>query len=120
MEKNITKFNIFILKMIKIYGMLIRGLEPLVILWLLAQTPHHGYGLILEFKKLTGKKLKPSVIYPFLHRLEREGFAFCKVSRKGGRKVKYYSLTNKGMRLFKRVRDKFNKSFREVILELVR
>ena len=81
--------------------------------------PRHGYELILEFKRLTGRKLKPSIVYPFLHKLERNGFASGKWVEKGRRRIRYYSLTTKGEDLLRRIRKLFNKPLREVLLDMV-
>jgi DNA-binding PadR family transcriptional regulator len=105
--------------MVNAYDAFLRSLEKPVILWLLSRKPRHGYELILEFKKLTGRKLKPSIVYPFLHKLEREGFAASKWIGKGRRKIKCYSLTNKGENLLKRARETFSKSLKEILTDLV-
>ncbi len=76
------------------------------ILLLLSEGPIHGYGLIKEFKKRTGKTLSAGTIYPFLQKLEEQGLV--KRSEKAvGKKPKIiYSLTAKGKKftdaLFKR------------------
>lgn len=105
--------------MVKVPDMLIHGLERPIILWLLSHRPRHGYELILEFKRLTGRKLKPSIVYPFLHKLERNGFASGKWVEKGRRRIRYYSLTTKGEDLLRRIRKLFNKPLREVLLDMV-
>jgi DNA-binding PadR family transcriptional regulator len=107
------------MKMVNAYDAFLRSLEKPVILWLLSQKPRHGYELILEFKKLTGRKLKPSIVYPFLHRLEREGFAVSKWIEKGKRKIKCYSLTSRGENLLKRAREIFSKPLREVLMDFI-
>ncbi|MDH5448173.1 MAG: PadR family transcriptional regulator [Candidatus Bathyarchaeota archaeon] len=75
----------------------------------------HGYGLIKEIKHLKGYKLKPSVGYTFLHRLEEEGLATSERVKDRKRKLRYYSLTVKGKNLLSKVRDFFDKPIREVI-----
>lgn len=64
--------------------------------------------------------MKSSTVYSFLHWLEKEGFAVSKCVEKGNRKTKYYSLTNKGKKLLRKVQDFFKKSIQEVIFDLVR
>ena len=105
--------------MVKVPDMFIHGLERPIILWLLSHRPRHGYELILEFKRLTGRKLKPSIVYPFLHKLERNGFASSEWVEKGRRRIRYYSLTKKGEDLLRRIRKLFNKPLREVLLDMV-
>jgi DNA-binding PadR family transcriptional regulator len=42
------------------------------ILLLLGEGPKHGYGLIKEFKRRTGKTLSAGTLYPFLQKLEQK------------------------------------------------
>lgn len=97
----------------------LRGLNRPIILWLLSVEPRTGYGLIKEFRKLTGRKLKPGIVYPFLHRLEKGEFVVSKWIQKGKRKIKYYSLTKKGEDLLGGIRDFFNMPVREFIRDLL-
>lgn len=105
--------------MVKIGDVFLRGLEKPIIIWLLSRKPRHGYELITEFKKLTGRKLKPSIVYPFLHRLEMEGFASSKWMVKGRRKVRHYSLTESGEELLQKVRGIFAKPVKEFFIEII-
>lgn len=105
--------------MVKIGDTFLRGLEKPIILWLLSRKPRHGYELIVEFKRLTGRRLKPSIVYPFLHRLEREGFASSQWLVKGKRKIKHYTLTKNGEELFKKVRETFAKPLKEFLIEII-
>jgi len=97
----------------------LRGLNRPIILWLLSVEPRSGYGLIKDFKRLTGQKLKPGIVYPFLHRLERGDFVVSNWIEKGKRKVKYYSLTKKGENLLDRIRDFFSMPIRELVIDLL-
>jgi len=106
--------------MVNVINAFIRGLEKPIILCLLSLKPKYGYELIKEFKSLTGRKLKPSIVYPFLQWLEREGFAVSRQIMKGKRKLKCYSLTEKGQELLKNLRDKLRASIGEVIKEFLR
>lgn len=103
----------------KISDGFLRGLEKPIILWLLFRKPRHGYEIIVEFKRLTGRKLKPSIVYPFLHKLEREGFASGHWVLKGKRKIRHYSLTKSGEELLQKVREIFAKLIREIFSDLV-
>ncbi|MGQ9538741.1 MAG: PadR family transcriptional regulator [Candidatus Bathycorpusculaceae bacterium] len=105
--------------MVKIGEMLLHGLEKPIIIWLLYRKPSHGYELITEFKKLTGRKLKSSVVYPFLHQLEMEGFASSQWMVKGRRKVRHYSLTKRGEELLRKVREIFAKPVKEFFIEII-
>jgi len=105
--------------MVKIGDSFLRRLEKPLILCLLLHKLRHGYELRTEFQRLTGKKLKPSIVYPFLHRLEREGFANSHWMIKGKRKIKHYTLTKSGEELFKRVKETFTKPVKEFFLEII-
>jgi len=82
----------------------LRSLERLLILWLLSHGPRHGYGILKELHKLTGLGVKPSLVYPFLYRLEEEGFTIGTWIRQGGRHIRLYQLTERGEALLERVR----------------
>jgi len=103
----------------KISNFFLRGLEKPIILWLLARKPRHGYELIVEFKKLTGRELKPSIVYPFLHKLERGGFASAEWIMKGKKRMRHYSLTKRGEDLLRKVKETFGKPFKEVLMDLI-
>jgi DNA-binding PadR family transcriptional regulator len=105
--------------MMKISDGFLRGLEKPIILWLLFHKPRHGYEIIVEFKRLTGRKLKPSIVYPFLHKLEMEGFASGKWVLKGKRRIRHYSLTKSGEELLQKVREIFTRPIKEIFLDLV-
>ena len=76
------------------------------IILLLSEGPIHGYGLIKEFKKRTGRTLSAGTIYPFLQKLEKQGLVK-RTEKMIGKKPKIiYALTRKGKKfteqLFKR------------------
>lgn len=70
-----------------------------MILSILIDDENYGYQIIQKVKELSGGKLEWSdgMLYPVLHRLEKEGFirSQWKMSD-GGRLRKYYKLTEKG------------------------
>ena len=105
--------------MVDVVDAFMRGLEKPLILWLISQGPRHGYGLIKEVKRLTGRKLKPSVLYPILYQLEGEGFLVSEWIRKGRRELKCYRLTKKGKTLLAKVRGLFSNPIRRVIVDLL-
>jgi len=104
--------------MVRVVKAFLQGLNRPIILWLLSRRPMHGYEIIKEFKRLTGRRLKPSIVYPFLHWLEREGFAISEWVTIGKRKVRCYSLTQKGRGLLRRVRRLLRKSINEILIPL--
>lgn len=97
----------------------IRGLSKPLILWLLYIRPMHGYDLMKEFRKLTGRKLKPAAVYPFLHSLERRGYLIGTWVTKGKRRIKSYTVTKKGEKLLGTVRIFFRLPFRKMIVDLL-
>jgi len=105
--------------MVKVVESFVQGLERPVILWLLSKKPMHGYGLIKELRRLTGRKLKPSMIYPFLHWLEKKGFAVSRWVEEDGRSIRYYFLTERGEILLNSLRDFFKRPLNEVITDLL-
>jgi len=70
-----------------------------MILSILVGGENYGYQIIQKVKELSGGKLEWSdgMLYPVLHRLEKDGFirSQWKMSS-GGRLRKYYLLTEKG------------------------
>ncbi len=105
--------------MVDVIDAFMRGLEKPLILWLISQGPRHGYELIKEVKRLTGQKLKPSVLYPLLYQLEREGFLVSELIRKGRRELKCYRLTEKGKTLLVKVHGLFSNPIRRIIVDLI-
>jgi len=105
--------------MVKVSNIFLRGLEKPIILWLLAHKPRHGYELIVEFKRLTGRKLKPSIVYPFLHKLERGGFASAEWIVKGKKRIRHYSLTKSGEDLLRKFKEIFSKPVKQVLMDLI-
>lgn len=105
--------------MMRISDGFLRGLEKPVILWLLSRRPMYGYEIMAEFRRLTGRRLKPSIVYPFLQRLEAEGFASAQWIVNGKRRIKSYSLTEKGEILLQKVRRIFTQPIKEFLIEFM-
>ena len=97
----------------------IRGFSKPLILWLICLKPMHGYHLIKEFKNITGKRLKPAVIYPFLHALEDKVYVVGTWMTRGKRRIKSYSVTQKGKNLLVSVKEHFKLPIREIILDIL-
>ncbi|MDT3682535.1 MAG: helix-turn-helix transcriptional regulator [Truepera sp.] len=72
--------------------------RPLV-LAVLARGENYGYALLREVERLSGGALtwQEGMLYPVLHRLEREGLieAAWRVAE-SGRRRKYYAITERG------------------------
>jgi PadR family transcriptional regulator PadR len=71
---------------------------PLV-LAILAEGESYGYAIIKRVSELSGGHLQwtDGMLYPVLHRLERNGFVAAKWgASESGRRRKYYRLTKEG------------------------
>ena|SRR5688500_2805042 len=71
---------------------------PLV-LAILAEGDSYGYAIIKRVAELSGGRLQwtDGMLYPVLHRLERQGYVAAKWSvSETGRRRKYYRITKEG------------------------
>jgi DNA-binding PadR family transcriptional regulator len=70
---------------------------PLV-LAILAEGESYGYAIIKRVAELSGGHLQwtDGMLYPVLHRLERQGYVVAKWASETGRKRKYYRITKEG------------------------
>jgi DNA-binding PadR family transcriptional regulator len=79
------------------------------ILTILYECPCHGYDIIGRFKKRLGKEVSPSLVYPFLQKLEQKGVVKHTLKPIGAKEKKVFELTVKGRRvcesLFRRFSD---------------
>ncbi len=98
----------------------VRGFSKPIILWLIFLKPMHGYDLMLEFKHVTGKGLKPGMVYPFLNSLEKKGYVAGTWIKNGKskRETKSYRLTAKGKRLLTSFNKHFSTPLKDILLEL--
>ncbi len=69
------------------------------ILTFLYEGPCHGYSILKKFKKLVGKEISPSLVYPFLQQLEQKKLLKSVLKLAGEKERKIYELTEKGERL---------------------
>ncbi len=76
------------------------------ILTILHEGPAHGYEIISKFKKVIGKDISPSLVYPFLKQLEQKRLVKYTLKPVGAKKRKVFELTAGGKefseQLFKR------------------
>lgn len=76
------------------------------ILTILHEGPVHGYEIISKFKKVIGKDVSPSLVYPFLKQLEQKKLVKYTLKPVGAKKKKVFELTEEGLefseQLFKR------------------
>lgn len=88
-------------------GPKISSLIKLSVLLLLAnEGKKHGYEIIKNIEKKTGKKISPGEIYPFLKNLKKYDLVVTKKS--GTREKKVYSLTKSGKIFVKEILNKFD------------
>ncbi|TWG96303.1 PadR family transcriptional regulator PadR [Mesorhizobium sp. J18] len=76
----------------------LNGVPELLVLRLLRGREMYGYELVQAIREATGEAiiLGEGVVYPVLHRLEREGALASRRQAANGRSRIYYSLTSKG------------------------
>ena len=72
---------------------------------LLSTRAMHGYELMKEIGKKTGRKVSAGQIYPFLDLLKRKGFL--KFEKKGARDRQAYSLSSSGKKLVRKMLFRF-------------
>jgi len=77
------------------------------ILMILYEGPCHGYSILNAFKKRLRKNVSPSLVYPFLQRLEEKGLVKHTVKPIGEKKRKIYELTDGGRDLCRRLFKRF-------------
>jgi DNA-binding PadR family transcriptional regulator len=95
----------------------IRGVDKALVLWLLDQGPRSGYNLIVELQRLTGERIGPTLMYTFLSDLESNGYLTGRLI-KNGRKIKEYWLTNKGRGLLEKIRELFQTSLSDMLMDV--
>jgi DNA-binding PadR family transcriptional regulator len=98
----------------------VRGFSRAIILWLVSQKPMSGYRIVKDVERLTGQKFHPGIIYPLLYELEKEGFVAGEWTQKGGRRIKYYAITENGTKLLNRLREIFEMPVKEVLKDFIR
>ncbi|MCX6013850.1 MAG: helix-turn-helix transcriptional regulator [Chloroflexi bacterium] len=80
---------------------LMKGSIDYLLLYLVGQKPTYGYQLIkeLEIKSAGYFKFKEGTLYPALHRMETGKLIISSWQSSNGRQRKYYSITEKGLKL---------------------
>ena len=97
----------------------IRGFSRYIILWILTQKPESGYRISKELKRLTGRSFNTGVVYPLLYRLEERDFINGKWLSRGKRRIKQYSITEKGTKLIKQMQKLFEMPIRDVLKDFL-
>jgi DNA-binding PadR family transcriptional regulator len=78
---------------------LISDFSRFYILVILYEGPAHGYNIINRFKKRIQKKISPSLVYPFLQKLEDKGLVKHTKQPVGEKERKVFELTIEGRKL---------------------
>jgi DNA-binding PadR family transcriptional regulator len=78
------------------------------ILIILYEEPSHGYEILAKFRKRIGKKVSPSLVYPFLQQLEQRGLVKHNVKKLGEKEKKVFELTEEGIELCTRLFKRFS------------
>jgi DNA-binding PadR family transcriptional regulator len=73
------------------------------IVLLLNEKPLHGYGIMKEVEDRIGKQVNPSLLYPFLKRLEKNGLVRSTKKPVGQKPKNVYELTATGKELAARI-----------------
>jgi PadR family transcriptional regulator PadR len=92
---------------------LIPGTLNVLILKALSLGPAHGYALSRWIHESSREVLRveEGVLYPALHRLERDGMIESRWGRNDtGRRAKFYSLTRKGRSMLKAEIERWSRS----------
>jgi transcriptional regulator len=82
-------------------GEMLKGHLDMIVLAALAAGPAHGYAVIEEIRRKSGRafNLPEGTIYPALHRLEQAGLLASRwVIAASGRRRRVYALTRRGVR----------------------
>ncbi len=88
---------------------LVSDFSRFYILTILYEGPAHGYKIMSYFKKRVGKEISPSLVYPFLQKLEEKGLLKYTIKLVGRKKRKIFQLTKKGIDLCRTLFKRFAK-----------
>lgn len=102
-ESDISILREFFLGFIKIH-----------ILYHASEGAVYGLELIEELAR-HGYDLSPGTLYPTLHRLHSQGYLDCEDRLDGGRRRKYYTITDKGLIALAGARRKIDELIGEIM-----
>ncbi len=86
-----------------------RGKFKLLLLYLLKDSPKHGYLLMKKLSEFIGHTPSPGTVYPALRDLLMEGLIEVRVRASGGRVVKEYTITEDGLKYLEEHSDEVRK-----------
>ena len=78
------------------------------ILTIIHEGPVHGYQIISRFRKIVGKDISPSLVYPFLKQLEEKGLVKHSLKPVGNKQKKVFELTQDGQEFSKQLFKRFS------------
>ena len=93
----------------------LRGFNRATILWLVSQKRRSGYEVVKEMNRLTRQRFHSGVVYPLLYELEEKRFIAGRWVTRGRRRIKYYSITDRGTKLLDRLRGLFAMPYEPVV-----
>ena len=100
---------------------LMKGSTVILILSLLDKKAMYGYEMIKEIQEKSEGvfTFKEGTLYPILHSMEGEGMVECYwTETDGGRKRKYYKITEKGKKCMKEKQEEW-KVFRSAVDKVI-
>lgn len=89
---------------------LVAGSSKPLVLSILAEGESYGYAIIQRVRELSGEQIEwtEGMLYPVLHRLEREGLIVSEWKEADtGRERKYYRLNQDGRRLLEKEKNQW-------------
>ena len=93
-------------------GMPLENINYLIILWMLSETPAHGYEILMRFSRTFGKRFTSGALYPMLYKMERLGLIFSQRVEEGGRRTKRrYFIGEQGAKALHDFASKFGDFF---------
>lgn len=98
----------------KIERSLVKGSIEMIMLSEIAESPSHGYGLIVTIRRKYHEYFGPSTIYPLLVQMEKEGIVKSEWLLNSGKPKKLYSITSKGRGLLQVAKIQFAVIAREL------
>jgi len=91
------------------FNNLVSDFSRFYILTILYEGPTHGYSILGRFKKRLGKAISPSLVYPFLKKLEGKGLVTHIDEPVGEKTRKIFELTEEGRKLCTKLFRRFDK-----------
>ncbi|MBI5117122.1 helix-turn-helix transcriptional regulator [Candidatus Poribacteria bacterium] len=94
----------------------LRGSVRVHVLYHASKERVYGVALLKELRR-HGYRLSPGMLYPLLHRMERERLLSCEREIVRGKIRKYYAATPKGKRALEQAKEKIRELVEEVLEE---